>query len=388
MCGIVGAIARFNIVPHLLEGLRRLEYRGYDSAGIAVITRGRLERLRLPGKVQTLADALASAPLEGFIGIAHTRWATHGPPSEQNAHPHICCNEIAVVHNGIIENHEALRLAQSAAGYRFTSQTDTEVIAHQIHWHLRQGLDLLQAVRATTQELEGAFALGVISIHEPDRLIAARRGSPLVIGLAEGGNFIASDIAALLPLTRRFIHLEDGDLADITREGIAIYDDKGRPARRPEKLTDLAPDAVERGQYRHYMQKEIFEQPQAISETLEGRIARGKVLEAAFGPKAKSIFDQTRAVYIIACGTSYHAGLVARNWFEGLAGIPCRVEVASEFRYRHPVVDPDTLFVFISQSGETADTLAALRKVKAGDIAFTGPPPAKSPALAICNVPE
>lgn len=380
MCGIVGAIAERDVTPILLEGLRRLEYRGYDSAGIAVLTEeGCLDRERIPGKVQMLADALEKHPLKGQLGIAHTRWATHGKPTQNNAHPHICNNGVSVVHNGIIENHEAMRKVQKEAGYTFTSDTDTEVVVHQIHKHHAEGKELLQSVIDTIAELHGAYALGVISTNEPNRLIAARRGSPLVIGLGIGENFIASDVAALLPVTRRFIFLEEGDVADIHRDRVTIYDHQGNYVRREIAESSLTADATDRGQYRHYMLKEIHEQPRAIAETLEGRVAEGKVLEASFGPEAAAIFDKIKSVQIIACGTSYHAGMVARNWFEGVAGVPCRVEVASEFRYRHPVADPDALVVVISQSGETADTLAALRATKEWGY---------GPSVAICNVPE
>jgi glucosamine--fructose-6-phosphate aminotransferase (isomerizing) len=380
MCGIVGGVAERDVVAILVEGLRRLEYRGYDSAGVAVLDEhNTIARARVLGKVQGLADELARHPFRGSTGIAHTRWATHGVPSEKNAHPHICRKEIAVVHNGIIENHEALRAAQQAAGYEFTSQTDTEVIVHQVHSHTARGLDLLAAVQATVSELHGAYALGVVSTHEPGRLIAARRGSPLVLGIGIGEHFIASDVAPLLPVTRRFIFLEEGDVADIRRDQLVIFNAGGERVERVVKESELSLDAVERGEFRHYMLKEIHEQPQAISDTLEGRIAGGRVLEAAFGPNAAAVFDQVKAVKIIACGTSYHAGLVARNWFEGVAGVPCHVEVASEFRYRHPVPNPDALVITISQSGETADTLAALRAAKEWGY---------GPSLAICNVPE
>lgn len=380
MCGIVGAIAERDVVPLLLEGLRRLEYRGYDSSGIAVINNEKsIERERMLGKVQVLADDLIINPISGSLGIAHTRWATHGKPSQQNAHPHICRKSVAVVHNGIIENHQALRQMQLEQGYEFTSETDTEVVVHQIFSHQAMGKDLLQSTRDALHDLEGAYALGVISSQDPERMIAARRGSPLVIGLGIGENFIASDVMALLPVTRRFIFLEEGDVADIRRDSIAIYDANGQRVERPEVESALTIDATERGTYRHYMLKEIYEQPQAITETLEGRIANGKVLESSFGPEASAIFDRIKSVQIIACGTSYHAGMVARNWFEGVAGIPCRVEVASEFRYRHPVADPDAMVVVISQSGETADTLAALRATREWGF---------GPSLAICNVPE
>ena len=380
MCGIVGAVAERDVVPILVEGLKRLEYRGYDSAGVVTVTDdGCLDRVRLPGKVAGLADELERQGLTGHLGIAHTRWATHGQPTKNNAHPHICRDIVAVVHNGIIENYESLRERQQADGYDFTSETDTEVIAHQVHVHLDDDKDLLAAVRHTVADLEGAYALGVVHNKEPGRLVAARRGSPLVIGVGIGEHFIASDTAALLPVTRRFIFLEDGDIADISRDGLALYDVDGNPVEREVKESDLTLDAVERGEYRHYMLKEIHEQPRAIAETLEGRVSDGRVLEEAFGPEAAALFDKVRAVRIVACGTSYHAGLVARNWFEGLAGIPCQVEVASEFRYRHPVPDPDTLVVAISQSGETADTLAALRAAKEWGF---------GPALAIVNAPE
>lgn len=380
MCGIVGAIGERDVVPVLLEGLRRLEYRGYDSSGIAVINNDeRIDRERMLGKVQVLADAVAANPINGRLGIAHTRWATHGQPSKANAHPHICRKGVAIVHNGIIENHQALRAIQQEQGYEFTSETDTEVVVHQIYNHQSEGKDILQSTRDALDDLEGAYALGVISNHEPDRLIATRSGSPLVIGLGIGENFIASDVAALLPVTRRFIFLEEGDIADIRRESIDIYDASGKPVERPEVESALTADAADRGEYRHYMLKEIYEQPQAITETLEGRISNGKVLEESFGPEAAEIFDKIRSVQIIACGTSYHAGMVARNWFEGVAGLPCHVEVASEFRYRHPVPNPDALVVVISQSGETADTLAALRATKEWGFGAS---------LAICNVPE
>jgi glutamine---fructose-6-phosphate transaminase (isomerizing) len=380
MCGIVGAVAQRDVAPILVEGLRRLEYRGYDSAGIAVIDeRGGLERRRSAGKVRELERALADAPMRGTTGIAHTRWATHGRPSDSNAHPHVCRKTVAVVHNGIIENHNALRAAQQREGYEFTSETDTEVVVHAIYHHLAPGKDLLDAVRATVAELDGAYALGVISTREPGRLIAARRGSPLVIGIGIGEHFIASDVFALLPVTQRFVFLEEGDIADITREGLTVYDAQGARVERPVRVSELSADAVERGEYRHYMLKEIFEQPRAVAETLEARISGNRLLEEAFGVQAGPVFDATRAVQIVACGTSFHAGLVAKYWFEALAGVPCAVEVASEFRYRRQVVLPGTLFVTISQSGETADTLAALREAKRLGYAHT---------LGICNVPE
>ncbi len=380
MCGIVGVVAGKNVVPVLLDGLQRLEYRGYDSAGIVVQNgRAELERVRRVGKVAELAKALENAPIDGNTGIAHTRWATHGVPSEQNAHPHICNGRVALVHNGIIENHDVLREQQKQAGYRFTSQTDTEVIVHQVHRYLEQGQDLLAAVQSAIKDLEGAYALGVISRDEPGRLIAARRGSPLVIGLADDEVLIASDVAALVSRARRFVFLEDGDVADISRQGARIFDQAGNPVERPVKTSSVTTDATLKGEYRHYMLKEIYEQPRAIADTLEGRIGADRVLEEAFGPGAAEIFDEVKGVHIIACGTSYHAGMVGRYWLESLAGIPCSVEVASEFRYRQPVVRRNSLIVTLSQSGETADTLAGLREARRLGFGHS---------LSICNVPE
>ncbi len=380
MCGIVGAVAQRYVAPILLEGLKRLEYRGYDSAGMVVISpTHHIDRRRVLGKVVGLEHALTATPLDGALGIAHTRWATHGEPSTRNAHPHVCRDEVALVHNGIIENHAELRREQIAAGYEFTSDTDTEVAVNQIHQFLVAGVDLLHAVQKTARILTGAFALGVVAKNQSDRLIAARRGSPLVIGLGIGENFIASDVFALLPVTQRFIFLEDGDVAEITRTHITIYDADGRVVERPESISKLTADAAEKSGYRHFMLKEIFTQARALSETLEGRLAGGRVLDETFGPDAAKVLDRVRSVTIVACGTSYHSGQVARYWFEGLAGVPCTVEVASEFRYRRPVVAPDALFVTISQSGETADTLAALREAKKWGYAHS---------LAICNVPE
>lgn len=380
MCGIVGAVAERDVVPILLEGLKRLEYRGYDSAGLAVLEgEQKIARLRLPGKVATLAERLKTEPLRSQVGIAHTRWATHGAPSESNAHPHIARGEVAVVHNGIIENYAELRKAQQASGYEFTSETDTEVIGHQIHHYLAQGMGLLEAVRKAVTDLEGAYALGVISSRAPSRLVAARRGSPLAIGFGIGEHFIASDVAALIPVTQQFVFLEDGDVAELRRQSVVTIDAAGNQVERRMVASELTADAVERGEYRHYMLKEIYEQPQAIAETLEGRLHQGRVLEEALGPNAGKILDSVEKVQILACGTSFHAGLVARHWFESLARIPCQVEVASEFRYRSPLASPDTLVVTISQSGETADTLAALRSARA--LGF-------GPSLAVVNVPE
>jgi len=380
MCGIVGVAAQENVIPVLLDGLQRLEYRGYDSAGVAVQNgNALLERIRRVGKVAELEKALATQPISGHTGIAHTRWATHGAPSEQNAHPHVCHERVALVHNGIIENHDELRAAQKAAGYRFTSQTDTEVIVHQIDHYLAMGHDLLAAVQATVKDLEGAFALGVISRDEPGRLIAARRGSPLVIGIAGDARLIASDVAALLARTSEFVFLEDGDLADLHHDRMVIYDGNGVVVERPVRTSAIRLGATEKGDFPHYMLKEIFEQPRAVADTLEGRIGSHRVLEEAFGARAPEIFDQVRGVHIIACGTSYHAGMVGRYWLESIAGIPCSVEVASEFRYRRPVVRNNSLIVTLSQSGETADTLAGLHEAKRLGFGHS---------LAICNVAE
>ena len=380
MCGIVGAIANRDITPVLLDGLKRLEYRGYDSAGMAVIDGGlKLARARSVGKVSELERVLVANALHGSAGIAHTRWATHGGVSEKNAHPHICRNSVAIVHNGIIENHDKLRREQIARGHVFTSDTDSEVIVHQVYDYVHQGMSLFDAVRAATADLRGAFSLGVISVEEPDHLVAARRGSPLVIGLGEDEYFIASDMAALVPVTQRFIVLEDGDVARLGRDGVTIVDADGHPVEREVKLSQLTADAVELGEYRHYMLKEIFEQSRAAADTLVGRISADRLLEECFGLEARAVFDRTQEVQIIACGTSYHAGLVARHWLEALAGVSCSVEVASEFRYRRHVVRPDTLVVTISQSGETTDTLAALAEARR--VGYQD-------ALAICNVPE
>ncbi len=380
MCGIVGAIAKQDVVAVLVEGLKRLEYRGYDSAGVAVLDANRcLDRVRTPGKIRNLEQAIEQHPIAGLLGIAHTRWATHGIPSEANAHPHICRKSVAVVHNGIIENFETLKKQQIADNYAFTSDTDTEVIAHQIHKYFDQHKNLYAAVRESVKDLEGAYALGVICTEAPTELVAARRGSPLVIGLGEEANYIASDVAALISETQKFIFLEEGDIAVLTPGSVVIYDEAGVVVERKIHHSELSADAVERGEFSHYMLKEIYEQPRAVAETLEGRLANNRVLEASFGLSAAAIFDQVQHVQIIACGTSYHAGLVARYGFEALAGIPCNVEVASEFRYRQAAVLPNTLFVTISQSGETADTLAALRAAKTMGFQHT---------LSICNVPE
>jgi glucosamine--fructose-6-phosphate aminotransferase (isomerizing) len=380
MCGIVGAVAGRDIVPVLIEGLRRLEYRGYDSAGVAVINgTGTVTRRRTVGKVKKLQDALDAEPAHGSTGIAHTRWATHGVPSERNAHPHISRDGLAIVHNGIIENHEELRAELKAHGYEFSSETDTEVVAHRIHYHMQRLGDLFQAVRATVGELEGAYALVVLDQRAPDRLVLARMGCPVVIGLGEKENFVASDVAALLPVTRRFLFLDEGDVAEVRREGVRVLDAAGNTAERPEKVSELSAAAAEKGEYEHYMLKEIHEQALAVSNTLQERVANGRLLEAAFGPRAAQVFPQVEYVRIAACGTSYHAGMVAQYFIEQICRIPCRVEIASEYRYRNPVVPKNALFVSISQSGETADTLAALRLAKQTGYLAT---------LAICNAPE
>jgi len=379
MCGIVGGIAQRNIVPILLEGLKRLEYRGYDSAGLAVINDQTIYRKRELGKVKCLEALLQADPISGNIGIAHTRWATHGKPSTANAHPHICRDTVAVVHNGIIENHEQLRGTLIENGYEFTSETDTEVIVHQIYHAMESTDGLLNAVKLTIKKLEGAYALGIISTAEPDTLVACRKGSPLVIGVGIGEYFVASDVAALLPVTQRFIFLEDGDIASISINKLVIYDADDHVVSRPIKESQLTADSVDKGDYRHYMLKEIYEQPFAISQALEGRFINNRLQENSFGHNAAEVFDQIKSVQILACGTSYHAGLVARYWFEKLARVPCNIEVASEFRYRNPVLAPDALIVTISQSGETADTLAALQEAKKLGVKYS---------LAVCNVPE
>jgi glutamine---fructose-6-phosphate transaminase (isomerizing) len=380
MCGIVGAVAGRDVVPVLIEGLRRLEYRGYDSAGIAVVgSNDRLMRLRTVGKVKMLQEAIDGAPVAGHTGIAHTRWATHGVPSERNAHPHISRDGLAIVHNGIIENHDELRAELTASGYQFTSETDTEVIAHRIHHHLQTLGDLFKAVRATVAELEGAYALLVLSENEPDRLILARMGCPVVIGVGKDENFVASDVSALLPVTRHFQFLEEGDMAEVRRDGVRILDADGNSADRPVRQSELSAEAAEKGPYPHFMLKEIFEQPRAVADTLQERVANGRLLEAAFGHKAAEIFPQVEYVRIVACGTSYHSGVVAQYFIEQICRIPCRVEIASEYRYRNAVVPKNSLFVTISQSGETADTLAALRLAKQSGYLAT---------LSVCNVPE
>ncbi len=377
MCGIVGAVADRNVTKILVEGLRRLEYRGYDSAGVAVLdSGGELNIRKSAGKVAKLEEQIAAQPARGTLGIAHTRWATHGKPSQVNAHPHSSGN-IAVVHNGIIENYLQLREALQAKGYVFVSETDSEVVAHLLNDLVSTGLDILQALQQATGQLEGAYALGVIHNLEPGRLVAARSGSPLVVGVGIEENFIASDQLALRQVTDRFIFLDEGDLIDLRADQIAIFDREHKPVERQITRLTEADEISDKGKFRHYMLKEIYEQPKVIANTLQGRISKEAVLEEAFGVAAKDVFDRVKAVQIVACGTSYHAGMVAKYWLEDWAGIPCNVEVASEFRYRKVVVTDNTLFVSISQSGETADTLAALRAGKqAGYLA----------ALTICNV--
>ncbi|HEY0179710.1 MAG TPA: glutamine--fructose-6-phosphate transaminase (isomerizing) [Dokdonella sp.] len=379
MCGIVAATAARDVVPILIAGLKALEYRGYDSAGISVLENGELARVRAKGKVRELEAMYDAAPVAGDTGIAHTRWATHGAPNTVNAHPHVSGGRVAVVHNGIIENHAELREELRAHGFRFDSDTDTEVIAHLVEQALTGGADLLNAVLRATQRLHGAYAIAVMSRDQPGHVVGARRGSPLVVGVGDGEHFLGSDVQALIRQTGRFVYLEEGDLVEIDRDRFAIYAADGTPVERPVRKSELSADAVERGEYRHYMLKEIFEQPRAVSDTLEGRIHEDRVLPNIFGVDAERLLAEVRQVHIVACGTSYHAGLVARYWLEGIAGLPCSVEVASEYRYRRAVVAPGTLFLAVSQSGETADTLAALREGR--QRGYLG-------SLAICNVPE
>ena len=367
MCGIIGGISENNITPILVDGLKRLEYRGYDSAGVVTLCKNnRLNRARAVGKVANLEKRIRDkkTPLDGKIGIAHTRWATHGEPSSRNAHPHISNHTVSVVHNGIIENFLELKAEQEAAGYTFTSDTDTEVIGHAIHQHLQDSESLLEATQKAIKTFKGAYGLGVISPKEPGHIIAARSGSPLVIGISKKGNFIASDQIALLDITKDFIYLLEGDIADITLDSVTIYDKDGNQVEREIKTSKLESGQVSKRGYDHYMLKEIFEQPQAIRDTLESRITKDTVLLSAFGHQAKDIFKNAKHIQIIACGTSYNAGLVAKYWLEDIAKIPTHIEVASEYRYRNPIILDDTLFITISQSGETADTLEALKAVK------------------------
>ncbi|WP_421239729.1 glutamine--fructose-6-phosphate transaminase (isomerizing) [Aeromonas enteropelogenes] len=378
MCGIVGAVAQRDVAEILVEGLRRLEYRGYDSAGVAVFSAQHpLQRVRRLGKVAELAKALEEQSVHGGTGIAHTRWATHGEPSERNAHPHVS-EHIVVVHNGIIENHEPLRDRLKELGYVFTSDTDTEVIAHLVHHELKEAPNLITAMQKAVKQLRGAYGTVVMDTRDDSRLVVARSGSPLVIGRGIGENFIASDQLALLPVTRRFIFLEEGDVAEVTRRDVQVFDIDGKPVVREEKESDISHDAGDKGEYRHYMLKEIHEQPAAINQTLDGRLGIDHVVVESFGNGARAIFDKVDHIQIVACGTSYHSGMVARYWFESIAGVSCDVEIASEFRYRKSVVRPNSLLITLSQSGETADTLAALRLAKASGYMSS---------LAICNVP-
>ena len=377
MCGIVAAVASRNVVPILIEGLRRLEYRGYDSAGVAVIN-GSLERIRSCGRVSELAKLAAARGIAGHIGIGHTRWATHGAPSERNAHPHVS-GGVSVVHNGIIENHEAIRARLKGLGYQFSSDTDTEVIAHLVHSFLISGQNLFEAVRAASGDLVGAYAIAVIAADDPARMVLARMGAPLALGLGDGENFAASDTSALLQVTRRMIYLEEGDCAEVTPKSVRIVDARGHAVERPLHVSQLAADAIELGAYRHYMQKEIFEQPAALAATLEGVAHASSVVANLFGASADAVFGEIDSCLILACGTSFHAGLVARYWLESLAGLPCDVEIASEYRYRDSVPNARRLVVVVSQSGETADTIAALHHAQSLG---------QRHALAICNVPE
>lgn len=377
MCGIVGAVSERQVSGILLEGLSRLEYRGYDSAGMAIHDGQSVNRLRRIGKVQALKEAQSESPICGTLGIAHTRWATHGVPAEHNAHPHMSGDRIAVVHNGIIENYEPLKQQLMADGYQFSSETDTEVIAHLLHRSLSKEPELRLALASVLTQLEGAFALGVVDQAQPEQLYTARKGSPLVIGVGIGENFIASDQLALLPVTDRFMFLEDGDLACLTREAIQVWNESGQVVERSVSRYEHSASAAEKGEFKHFMMKEIYEQPSVMADVLEGRLAGDRLLEQCFGAEASELFDNTKQVLILACGTSYHAGMVARYWIEALANLPCSVEVASEFRYRKAVVPEGTLLLTISQSGETADTLAALRNVQSR----------VAGSLAICNVP-
>ncbi len=379
MCGIVGAVGSRNIVPVLIEGLSRLEYRGYDSAGVAVLAGDRIRRVRTVGRVATMQEKANAEQLTGFVGIGHTRWATHGGVTESNAHPHVSRGEIAVVHNGIIENHDQQRQRLQAIGYAFESQTDTEVIAHLIHHYLSQGNTLLVAVQAAVKELTGAFAISVVALHSPENMVCARQGCPLLIGLGDGENFIASDVSAVLAVTRKVIYLEDGDVASIARERVSIYGVDGNPVERRIHLSDVSLASMELGPYAHFMQKEIHEQPRALTDTIEALIDDASFSPALFGEPAAEVFAQVDSLLILAAGTSYYAGLTAKYWIESIAGLPTAVEISSEYRYRQSVPNPRQLIVTISQSGETLDTMEALKHAKSLGQELT---------LAICNVQE
>lgn len=379
MCGIVGAIADRDVVPVLIEGLKRLEYRGYDSSGIAVVAGEDVRRVRRTGRVAEMEAAAQAEAFQARLGIGHTRWATHGGVTEANAHPHVSFGELAVVHNGIIENHDEQRDRLRAAGYVFESQTDTEVIAHLIHHHLSQGADLLVAVQHAVRELTGAYAIAVVSKREPGRLIAARMGCPLLVGLGEGENFVASDVSAIIQATRRVIFLEEGDTAEVTRELVTVFDENGANVQRDVHVSDVSLASLELGPYRHFMQKEIHEQPRAIADTIEAVMDNNGFSAELFGHDAEAVLRDIEGVQILACGTSYYAGLVARYWIEAIAGLPCQVEIASEYRYRAAVANPKQLVVTISQSGETLDTMEALKYAKSLGHDKT---------LSICNVPE
>lgn len=377
MCGIVGAIAERNVVPILVEGLKRLEYRGYDSAGVSVLQQdGTLGLRRAVGKVVGLVEKLDASPMSGKMGVAHTRWATHGGVTEANAHPHLSGDRIAVIHNGVIENYQPIKDELVAKGYVFKSETDTEVAAHLVTEYLKEGMSLIDAVRASVKRFEGAYALLVVDATDPDCFIVSRVASPLVIGLGIGENFVASGIQALLPVTQRFMYLEQGDIAEVRRESVSIFDNEGNKVEREVHETNISSDASDKGPYRHYMLKEIFEQPAALTDTLYGRVSDQRVLPDSLGPRASELLPKVENIHIVACGTSYHAGSVGKYWMESIAGIPCQVEIASEYRYRQVVVPPNTLFVTLSQSGETADTLEALRQAK--DAGYIG-------SLTICN---
>ena len=378
MCGIVGAVSNRNIVPILLEGLRKLEYRGYDSAGLAVVNGG-LHRLRSVGRVAALTELTQQTKVEGPLGIAHTRWATHGAPTERNAHPHVSSDGLAVVHNGIIENHEVIRARLISLGYTFSSDTDTEVVAHLIHHYFKDSGDLLAATHRAAHELIGAYAIAVVSEQDRSKLVVARHGAPLLLGLGQGENFAASDASALLQVTRRIVYLEEGDVVELTTGGYRILDEAGAKAERSVHDSKLSADAVELGPYRHYMQKEIFEQPGAVAATLEMVVGASSIVPQLFGADAELVLRGVNSALVLACGTSYHAGLVARYWIESIAGLPCQVEIASEYRYRETVPNPNALVITISQSGETADTIAALQYAKTLG---------QDKTLAICNVPE